>query len=92
MGGSNVLLSILKDVIILLLAPLIAVLTLILFIWQERKKLELKRQEEINQIAKSIYRDLLYLREQWQLLGFETRVEKDNVKDRRKDKTIKENF
>ena len=76
--------GILKDVIIPLLSPLIAVLTLILFVWHERKKLELKSKEEVNQIAKSIYRDLLYLRDQWELFGAEIRLtEKPERKEER---------
>ena len=77
--------GILKDAIIPLLSPLIAVVTLILFVRHERKKLELKRKEEVNQIAKSIYRDLLYLREQWQLFGLETREKKEDYKEERID-------
>ena len=75
--------GILKDVIIPLLSPLIAVLTLILFVWHERKKLELKSKEEVNQIAKSIYRDLLYLREQWELFGLEKITQKEESKEER---------
>ena len=75
--------GILKDVIIPILSPLIAVLTLILFVRHERKKLELKRKEEINQIAKSIYRDLLYLREQWQLFGLGIITKKAESKEER---------
>lgn len=75
--------EILKDFIIPILSPLIAVVTFILFVRHERKKLELEKKEEINQIAKSIYRDLLYLREQWQLFGVEVQRGEIEFKEER---------
>lgn len=61
----------LKDVIIPLLTLLLGIIIFFSFIWQERKKLRLKTEENIDLISRSIYRDLLYLQEQWQLFGLE---------------------
>lgn len=65
----------LKDIIIPLLTLLLAIIVFFSFVWQERKKLRLKTEEDIDTVSRSIYRDLLYLLEQWQLFGLE---KKDN--------------
>jgi hypothetical protein len=60
-----------KDVIIPLLPFLLAVIVFFTFVWQERKKLRLKAEDDIMMVSKSIYRDLFYLQEQWKLFGLE---------------------
>lgn len=60
-----------KNLIIPLLSFLLGALIFLTFVWQERKKLLLKAEDSIKLVSKSIYRDLLYLQEQWQLFGLE---------------------
>ncbi len=67
-----------KDVIVPLLTILLAVIVFFRFAWQERKKLRLKTEEDIDAVSRSVYRDLLYLREQWQLFGIESIQNKNN--------------
>jgi hypothetical protein len=60
---------IIKDVLIPVLSPFVAVLTLALFVRQERRKLTIQRETELDIAARSIYRDLRLLRDEYQLLG-----------------------
>jgi len=58
-----------KDVIIPILSPLLAVLTLMLFLWQQKKIASLQSKYQLDSGANSVLRDAILFREAYQLFG-----------------------
>ena len=61
--------EILKDIIIPFLSPMLAVLTLLLFLWQEKKKASLQAKYQLNSGVNSVLRDAILFREAYELFG-----------------------
>jgi hypothetical protein len=66
--------NILKDIVIPLASPLIAVVTLLLFLRQELAKVKIQREFKFDSLVKSIYIDLQYLRDMYQMYGLELKT------------------
>jgi hypothetical protein len=58
-----------KDIIVPVVSPLVAALTVLSALWAERRSRARIRQEELDAAATSLYRDVAYARELYQLLG-----------------------
>lgn len=76
--------QILKDFLVPLISPLIAAVALGSFLYQERRKSEVRRKHDVDIAVRSIYRDLLYLREAYQLLRLKQRANEAIEPERRK--------
>ena len=58
-----------KDIIIPILSPVLTALTILLFVWQEKKKADLQAKANLKFGADSILNDLMFFREAYQLFG-----------------------
>ncbi len=61
--------DILKDVVIPILSPMLAVITFLLFFWQEKKKASLQSKYQLDSGANSVLRDVILFREAYQLFS-----------------------
>jgi hypothetical protein len=71
-----------KDIIIPILSPVLTALTILLFVWQEKKKANLQTKANLKFGADSVLRDLMFFREAYQLFGLMV-VQKEPVTDER---------
>ncbi len=58
-----------KEILVPLVSPLIAVLTLIIYAKQERRKIAVQTDTDLKKSVHAVERDVLFLREAYQLVG-----------------------
>lgn len=63
-----------KDLLIPLVSPSIAVLTLVVYARQERRKMRVQAELELDKTVQATERDLLSLREAYQLFGLQLKL------------------